>query len=422
MDAWQRTLREIAQPTPRNGTLPLADAIGTHLATDVLAPSDLPDLPVSAMDGYAVRHADLGSVIGAPGRVQRRLPVVLDLPAAADPHRAGRVLPPGSAARIMTGAPLPPGADTVIEVEATDAPRAGSTPSHVHLDVLADTPPGRHVRAVGEEVPRGARLACAGDAIGPGLIALAASLGLRELPVRLPWRIGLVVTGDEVITGGAELGPGAVRDSNADMLAAALGALPGVAESVEVTRSSDDVSELLAVLDDLAPRCDLVVTTGGIGHGAYDVVKAALGEEGRGTSRFAHLALRPGGPQGCGRLTGGTPVVHLPGTPVGALVGFHLFVRPLLAPLGATPAPARVGEVPATPRRASRRGHDALTATPGRLARDPATGSAQRDADGREIIDVVPGRRLLPYGRADRLLLVPGGDPVTGDIVPALDL
>ncbi|MEO2097936.1 MAG: molybdopterin-binding protein, partial [Brachybacterium sp.] len=141
---------------------------------------------------------------------------------------------------------------------------------------------------------------------------------------------------------------------------------------------------------------------GGIGHGAYDVVKLLLGERGAGTSRFAHLALRPGGPQGHGTLPGGVPVVHLPGTPVGALVGYHLFVRPLLDRDGATPRRMLLGGEGDGPRRGPA---GTVHAMPGRR---------EVVADGREVVRLVPGRRLAPYGRADAMVLLESAGPVGG--------
>ncbi|MDN5820740.1 MAG: molybdopterin-binding protein, partial [Brachybacterium sp.] len=206
----------------------------------------------------------------------------------------------------------------------------------------------------------------------------------------------VVVTGDE-LSAEADL-PGSVRESNGAMLAAALRA--DGAEALPPLHSGDDHAGLRETLARAAADSDLVLTTGGIGHGAFDVVKTLLGEHGSSTSRFAHLALRPGGPQGWGRLDGGVPVVHLPGTPVGALVGYHLFVRPLLAGTDAAVATVALGDVTAD---TARRRPGAVHALAGRL---------RLDEDGREVVDLLPGRRLAPYGRADALVLrgAPGAE------------
>lgn len=238
--------------------------------------------------------------------------------------------------------------------------------------------------------------------MGAGLIGLACTLGIPGLPVHGAVRVGVVVTGDELVgepaaagadhaAGTADEAPGAVRESNGAMLAAALEA-DGC--TVRILRSGDEPAQLEAVLDEAADGADLVLTTGGIGHGAYDVVKELLGPHGRDTSRFSHLALRPGGPQGLGVLRGGVPVVHLPGTPVGALVGLHLFVRPLLP--GADAAPRGMLLEDPHGRIARSRARDGLVVEPGRTVHGP-------DGSTRAVLQ--DGRRLAPYGRADLLVL-----------------
>ncbi|MGO1284164.1 MAG: molybdopterin-binding protein, partial [Brachybacterium sp.] len=223
------------------------------------------------------------------------------------------------------------------------------------------------------------------------LIGLARTLGIAQVPVRAPLRIAVVVTGDELTADDAHQAEGTVRESNGTMLAAALTAAGCEAR---VLRSGDEPAALAEVLADAEESADLVLTTGGIGHGAYDVVKALLGPRGTGTSCFVHLALRPGGPQGAGRLPGGTPVVHLPGTPVGALVGHHLFVRQLL-PGGGSP-PHAVGLEDPTGLVARSRRREGLVVLAGRLATGP---------QGAPLVRLLPGRRLAPYGRADALVL-----------------
>ena len=334
------------------------------------------------MDGFAVRSGDLS------GTSVVELPVVADLPA-----RPGEVAPlaPGTAVRIMTGAPIPQGADLVVPVEHTDAAPDGPAPARVRIGVDASRESGRHLRGRGEEIARGAVLAEAGDRVGPGLIGLARTLGLAQLTVTAPPRVSVVVTGDELTEDAAPGQEGTVRESNGTMLAAALAADGCTARML---RSGDDPAALAEVLAEAEQDADLVLTTGGIGHGAYDVVKELLGPRGRNSSEFVHLALRPGGPQGAGRLPGGTPVVHLPGTPVGALVGYHLFVRPLLP--GGAIAPHRLALEDPEGLVARSRRRDGLVVLAGRAV----TGE-----QGRRAVQLLPGRRMAPYGRADALVL-----------------
>lgn len=397
---WQDLLRrELVLETVAE-RVPLREAAGRLLAEQVHSPEPMPAAAISAMDGFAVRRADLH----APGTTT--LPVSGELPARPG---AAPSLAPGTAVRIMTGALVPAGADAVIEVEATGADPFGPVPDRVAIALEQLPAAGRHIRGPGEEVADGAVLAEPGDRVTAGLIGLVKALGLTQLPVRRRPRVTVVVTGDELGDGGAA--PGTVRESNGEMLTAALE--QHGAEPRPPLRSGDEHDRLREVLAEAASGSDLVVTTGGIGHGAFDVVKTLLGERGTGTSRFAHLALRPGGPQGMGRLPGGVPVVHLPGTPVGALVGYHLFVRPLLGG-GTGTRRVRCGERGEGTGRARHGRHrpGALHALPGRLRRTP---------DGEELVDLLPGRRLAPYGRADAIVLE--GHEHTGDgIAVILDL
>lgn len=379
---WREHLRKSMTLVPAAETLPVQRAAGRLLARPLHSPEDVPSGPVSAMDGFAVRSGDLS------GTAAVELPVVADLPA-----RPGEVAPlaPGTAVRIMTGAPVPQGADLVVPVEHTDAVPDGPAPARVRIGAEASRESGRHLRGRGEEIARGAVLAEAGDRVGPGLIGLARTLGLAQLTVTAPPRVSVLVTGDELTEDAAPGQEGTVRESNGTMLAAALAADGCTARML---RSGDHPAALAEVLAEAEQDADLVLTTGGIGHGAYDVVKELLGPRGRNSSEFVHLALRPGGPQGAGRLPGGTPVVHLPGTPVGALVGYHLFVRPLLP--GGAIAPHRLALEDPEGLVARSRRRDGLVVLAGRAV----TGE-----QGRRAVQLLPGRRMAPYGRADALVL-----------------
>jgi molybdopterin molybdotransferase len=298
--------------------VPLDAVDGRVLAQDVRADAALPRWDNSAMDGYAVRADDVASA--TPDR-----PVVLrvlaDLPAGSD---AEPEVVPGAAARIMTGAPVPPGADSVVPVEATD----GGTDT-----VRVDVAPRRaaHIRRAGEDVVAGDLVLPAGTVLGPPQIAAAASVGAGELLVHRVPRVAVLSTGSELVPPGRPLRRGQIPDSNSFLLAAMVRAAGGRATRVGAV--PDDVDALRRVLGawDGAPaedRPDLVLTSGGVSMGAFDVVKELLADH--AGMEFVSVAMQPGKPQGLGRLPAGTPVVAVPGNPVSAFVSFHVFVVPLL--------------------------------------------------------------------------------------------
>ncbi|MUL66453.1 molybdopterin molybdenumtransferase [Mycobacterium sp. CBMA 234] len=311
-------------------TVPLADALGLTLADDVVAPLSLPGFDNSAMDGYAVLAAD---VAAASADSPVKLPVAEDIP-------AGRTdlltLTPGTAHRIMTGAMLPSGATAIVPVEATD----GATDV---VSIFSPSPEGRHIRRAGEDVTAGMTVLSAGEVLSPSALGLAAALGLPELKVIPRQRVLVLSTGTELVTPGTPLQPGQIYESNAVMLAAAL--RDAGAEVTTAPASSDDVAIFRKTLAGYAEGVDLIITTGGVSAGAYEVVKDALTgvDPIAGTAggvEFVKVAMQPGMPQGCGRLGGtvsGTPIVTLPGNPVSALVSFEVFIRPpLRAAMGLT--------------------------------------------------------------------------------------
>ncbi|WP_200834346.1 molybdopterin molybdotransferase MoeA [Amycolatopsis alkalitolerans] len=296
-------------------SLPLADCAGLVLAEDVLAGVSLPPFDNSAMDGYAVRAAD---VAGASQDSPVELPVGEDIP-------AGRVdvpeLPPGTTHRIMTGAPMPPGADSVVMVERTDG---GTERVRIHEAAV----PGAHIRHVGEDVTKGSVALTKGTVLGPAQLGLAAAVGLDKLTVRRPLRVLVVSTGSELVVPPRELKHGQIYESNSITLASAIRALGCEAE---VAMSIDDVGMFRWSVEPRLGEFDLVVTSGGVSAGAYEVVKDAL--TGLGV-KFQKVAMQPGGPQGNGRWNG-IPVVTLPGNPVSVLVSFEAFLRPaILTALG----------------------------------------------------------------------------------------
>ena len=323
--------------------LQLLDAQGCVLVEDVTVPVSLPPFDNSSMDGYAVRVAD---VAGASEEFPAVLDVVGDVAAgAAGPVRVG----PGQAARIMTGAPLPPGAETVVPVEWTDGglgegPVTGmrarslapeGAEGHVHVYRSAEA--RAHVRAKGSDVKSGDRALEAGTVLGPPQIALLAAIGRGTVRVRPRPRVVVLSTGSELMQPGEELATGQIYDSNSFALTAA--ARDAGAIAYRVGAVADDAETLRATIEDQLIRADLLVTTGGVSVGAYDVVKEALqsvGEEGGvgGGVEFRKLAMQPGKPQGFGSIgPERTPLLALPGNPVSSYVSFEVFVRPAIRPL-----------------------------------------------------------------------------------------
>jgi molybdopterin molybdotransferase len=290
--------------------LPLRDCVGLVLGDDLVSPVSLPPFDNSAMDGYAVRSVD---VAGAERHAAVALPVPVDIPAGKT-----EIVPllPGTAHRIMTGAPVPPGADAIVKVEDTDG-------GEQRVAVRAPVAAGTHIRRAGEDVAKGATVLRAGSVLGSAQLSLAAAVGRAELPVYRPVRVLVLSTGSELVAPGNPLLHGQIYESNSVLLAAAvreLGAIPTVLRFVP-----DDVTAFRSAVEAHADA-DLLVTSGGVSAGAYEVVKDAL--SGQGVS-FVRVAMQPGGPQGCGRF-GSLPVVTLPGNPVSTALSFELFLRPAL--------------------------------------------------------------------------------------------
>jgi molybdopterin molybdotransferase len=303
-------LSRIARPTSAE-TVAVAAALGRVLAHDVAAPFDVPPADNSAVDGYAVQAADL-----APGGYAR-LRVVSDLPAGTT---YDGTVGPGEALRIMTGAPIPAGADTVVPQELAAPEESGG-----QVVRLRAVPAGANVRAQGEDVRVGDIVLGRGAVLRPQELGLLASLGLSEAWVHARPRVALLSTGDEVVEPGLPRKPGQIYDANRFSLAGLVAASGAHATDFGIVPDVRDV--LRARLLEAAERADIVLTSGGVSVGVYDLVKAVLAEV--GTIDFWQVAMQPGRPLAVGQI-GETHFFGLPGNPVASMLCFLLFVRPAL--------------------------------------------------------------------------------------------
>ncbi len=313
--------------------LQLLEAQGCLTVEDIVSTVALPPFDNSSMDGYAVRVADVN---GATAEYPSVLTVVGDVAAGA---AALPVIGPGQCARIMTGAPMPPGAEAVVPVEWTDA-GSGSGEAATTMSPQGDKPvgtgevrifqpvdTGAFVRRCGDDIAIGQPLLPAGTRLGPTQIGLLAATGHDMVRVRPRPRVVVLSTGSELVPPGTPVGPGQISDSNSFALTAA--ARDAGAIAYRVGGVPDDAERLREVIDDQLIRADLIVTSGGVSVGAYDVVKEALGEQ----ISFRKLRMQPGKPQGFGLLDGSSgpvPLLALPGNPVSAYLSFELFVRPAI--------------------------------------------------------------------------------------------
>jgi len=296
-------------------TVSLAGAVGRVLAQPVMAPHDVPNFANSAMDGFAVRAADVSS----PGAV---LEIVEDVAAG---QTASKRVETGQAIKIMTGAPMPDGADTVVRVEDTSEEDG-------KVRVATAPPIGTSVRLPGGDVAAGSTVFPAGTRLTAAHVGVLSTIGVVEPVVSKKPRVGVMSTGDELVPAAiGDLPPGKIRDSNRPMLLALV--TEAGADPVDLGRVPDDADSLRAVLGQAAAEADAIVTSGGVSMGEFDVIKMVLREE--ADIDFFPVAMKPGKPQGFGTL-GGKPFFGLPGNPVSVLVSFEQFVRPaLLAMQGA---------------------------------------------------------------------------------------
>lgn len=291
--------------------VPLHEATGRVLAADVHAPEPVPPFDNSAMDGYAVRFED---VLEASESSPATLYVIGEVPAGRAPEA---VVEPGTCVRVMTGAPMPEGADAVVMREDTR-----ETPDRIEVLVPAEL--GEHVRRVGDDIPAGSRVLFAGHVLNPSSLGVLASIGVGTVPVIRRPRVALLATGDELVELTQPLGPGQIRNSSAIALAAAIEEMGAVPVPLGIAR---DVREELEAKLREGARADLLVTTGGVSVGDYDLVREVL--TALGELRLWRVNMQPGKPLAFGRLDG-CPVLGLPGNPVSSMVAFELFVRPAI--------------------------------------------------------------------------------------------
>lgn len=297
-----------AGPIEETESVPLSQALGRVLAEPVHAIGDVPAFANSAMDGYAGRQADLASPPAT-------LDVVADVAAGSGDDPA---IGPGQCVRIMTGAPVPTDADTIVPVELTDA--------GTQVVVVHEAPErGRHVRAAGEDVRAGDVIAPAGATVTARILGSIAAAGTAVVTVRRRPVVAVAATGDELVAPGGSLERGQIFESNGTHLAATLAELGAeVSHSVVLT---DDADAFAAGLDALAEGADLVLLTGGVSVGAFDVSRIVLERSAQGV--FRHVRMQPGKPQGWARWQD-VPVLAFPGNPVSAAISFEVFGRPVI--------------------------------------------------------------------------------------------
>jgi molybdenum cofactor synthesis domain-containing protein len=373
-----------------------AEALGLVLADDVVSPEPIPPFANTAMDGYAVRAANTE---GASAEAPVRLRVVGELPAGRAPTIA---VDDGEAIRIMTGAPMPEGADAVVMVERTEREQRDGADAVL---VFQEAARGDHVRRAGGDLDAGDLAFPAGTVLEPAHLGVLTSIDVPRVRVVRRPRVGVLSTGDELVEGGA-LTPGKIRDSNRPMLLALL-ERAGV-DPVNLGIARDDEGVMIATLEEALSRCDAVITSGGVSVGDYDYMSAALERiaaddpDPRARVDWYQVAIRPAKPL-CFAFVRGRPVFGLPGNPVSSLVSFELFARPSLLTMMGRADPFRV-EVAA-------RAEHAFTRKPdGKLHLDRVR---IRVVDGRYVVTSVgkqESHTLSATAGADGLVLIPDGD------------
>lgn len=308
-EAQLRVLQRI--PTRPAKVVAVRDALGLVLAEDVVATESIPPFDNTAVDGYAVRSEDVTTV-------PVRLKVVDEVRAGAWPTTR---LNAGEAIRIMTGAPIPQGADAVVMVEDTET-------TGEEVEVGRSVRAGESVRPTGDDVNPGDLVLRAGVVLRAGHLGVLAGLGRLEVSVFPRLRVGVISTGDELVSDGGPLQPGQIRESNGELLCALLA--EATCEAVDYGIVADDEQILTKALEEAASNCDAVITSGGVSMGDYDLVKVLLDR--LGEMDWMQIAIRPAKPFAFGLLGAdrSTPVFGLPGNPVSSMVSFELLARPAI--------------------------------------------------------------------------------------------
>jgi molybdenum cofactor synthesis domain-containing protein len=324
-------------PARTPARVPVADALGLVTAGEIISADAIPQFANTAMDGFAVRSAD---VADAPCELR-----VVETIAAG--HEPQVTVGPGEASRIMTGATIPPGADAVVMVERTSMVSGGSAAAGGAGENTADgeaeivrvevsVPPGNHVRPVGDDLHAGAHVFGVGTELTAGHLGVLCSLGMTEVQVFPRLRVGVLSTGDELVDDGSPLRPGQIRDSNRRTLLALAHRADVV--PVDLGLSPDDPDEIESAITTGVQTCDAIVTSGGVSMGDFDYVKAVLDRI--GDMRWMQVAIKPAKPLAFGTV-GDVPVFGLPGNPVSSMVSFELFARPGLRSMMGHPEPVR---------------------------------------------------------------------------------
>ncbi len=379
-EARQTLLDAVAPRDTSSEPVSLDAAEGRILAEDLTATIAVPSWDNSAMDGYAVRTADLSEDPGV------ELPVSQYIPAGQAP----KPLRSGTAARIFTGAPVPENADAVIMQENCTA-----LDGRVRIDKPVEA--GANIRAAGEDIRQGATILTAGRRLQPQDIALAASVGIPQLPVRRPLRIAVLATGDELVPPGETLGAGQIHDSNGPLMAGLVRRIG--CELVHSCRVADTSEATREALNSAAADADLILTSGGVSVGEEDHVKAAI--ESLGSLELWKIAVKPGKPLAFGHL-GNTPLIGLPGNPVSLFVTFLLFAAPVIRRLQGRdtlfPKPAPVPAGFECDKPGKREEYLRVRLSKGRLEAFPKQGSGVLSsavwADG--LAQVPAGARISP--------------------------